>query len=423
MTSTATEKKKNSKAKEVPKEGAKKPPSKTLAGLISLVSKATKGQLAPMEIKRGQLAHIPTNLVQIDTIIGGELTRDKKEMKCPGLPKGRIIEVYGAESSGKTTLALQFAVAVQKAGGRVVFLDYEHALDIEYAENIGIDFESGTFGWFQPDTFEDGVKIMLLACHEGVDLIVTDSVAAMIPASELAKKVDDPAKIGVLAATMSKYLPRLNMRLEKSGTTAVFINQTRALISTGGHSAETENTAGGKALKFFCYLRLKTTRIKSESYEKLDPTSLKKKKFPYGNLTQVKMVKNKASGTQGYTTEIFIRFGSGVDEYLSLIESAVPRKIIVKSGSNYVLNGQTFKGKERLRKYLMENQSLTMDLRSKVIQAIVDDKAVKGIAHDEEIEDEDIVAELSGIGDDDDDQEDEISALEETLDAEEVEAS
>jgi len=423
MTATAEEDKKKKKAP-AGKATAASPvkPNKTLAGLVGLVSKATKGKLAPLEIKRGQLAHLPSSIVQIDTIIGGELTRDKKEMKCPGFPKGRIIEIYGAESSGKTTLALQLALAVQRAGGRVLFLDYEHALDIEYAEAIGIDFESGTFEVFQPETFEDGIKIMLLACHEKVDLIVTDSVAAMIPASELEKKVDDPQKIGILASTMSKYLPRLNMRLEQSGTTCVFINQTRAAISTGGGRAPAEdNTSGGKALKFYCYLRLKTTRIKSETVEKIDPDTGKKRKFPYGNVTQVKVVKNKVSGTQGYTTEVFIRFGTGVDQYMSLIESAAPRKIVVKSGSNYTFAGQTFKGKERLRKYLIGNPKLTEDLRLKVMQAIIDEKSLKGIAEEEEIEDEDIISDLREDGEDDDD--DIIDAIEQTLEESEVEGS
>ena len=423
MTTTTEDKKKNA-AKKAETAPAKKPGGKTLAGLFSLVNQATKGALKPVSYKVGQLEHIPTKIVQIDTLIGGELTRDKKLMKCPGLPKGRILEVYGAESSGKTTLALQFAVAVQKAGGRVLYLDFERALDQSYAEAIGIDFHSDTFGVLEPETFEDGVKAIILACREQIDLIVTDSVAAMIPASELIKKVDDPQKVGILASTMSKYLPRLNMRLDQSGTTLLLINQTRALISTGGHSAETENTSGGKALKFYCYLRLKTTRIKSEMVEKLDPTTMKKRKFPYGNVTQIKMVKNKVSGTQGYTTEVFIRYGSGVDEYLSLIESAVPRKIIVKAGSNYTFSGQTFKGKERLRKFLVENPKLTEELRAKIMQAIVDDKVMKGIAETEEIEDEDIVSdnrEDADLGEDDG--EDVIEALEQTLDESEVEGS
>lgn len=387
-----------------------------LAGLASLIFKATQHEA--IEYRSGTFPHLPTEIIQIDTLIGGELVEDKKSMVCPGLPKGRIIELYGAESSGKTTLGLKFISVVQKNGGTALFLDYEHALHHGYSKATGVNFSPDKLLLYKPNTFEEGIKMLFLACKAKVELVVIDSVSAMVPASELAKKVDDPAKIGALASTMSKYLPKMVKWLDESGTTLVFINQTRALISTSSYAPSgggEDNTSGGKALKFFCSVRLKTTRIRSDFVEKKDSVTLKKKRIPYGNLVQVKAVKNKMAGHQGHTSEIFIRYGTGVDEYLSLIESAVPRSIIAKSAGNYTYGTNKFVGKEKVRKFLIENPKVYADIRDKVMKAIMSE-APEPIQDDDDIEDDDIISDMrKNMGDDDiADSEDEPS-VEETL--------
>jgi recombination protein RecA len=343
------------------------------------------------------MPHIPTGIVQIDTLLGGELTEDKKSLICPGLPRGRIGELYGAESSGKTTLALKFIAQVQKAGGTAIFLDYEHALDQRYAKSIGVNLDELLI--YQPETFEDGLKIIYMAAKQNVDLVVTDSVSAMVTAEEMERKIDKAAKVGSLAGAMARWLPKMVQWLDKSSTVLLYINQVRALIAAGSH--ETENTSGGKALKFFCSFRLKTTRIRSDFVERKDPITLKKKRFPYGNVTSVKCVKNKMVGHQNHTAEIFIRYGTGVDEYLSLVESAIPRKIITQSGSKYKWGSQEFSGKEKVRKFLVENPKAFEEIRAAVMKALMEEAPVPAQG-DDEIEDSEIMSDFSKeFGDDD----------------------
>lgn len=376
-------------------KGPNKPTNAALAGLAAMIEKGT-GQKA-MGRQTGSMPHIPTGIVQIDTLLGGELTEDKKGLICPGLPRGRIGELYGAESSGKTTLALKFIVQVQKAGGTAIFLDYEHALDQRYAKAIGVNLDELLI--YQPDTFEDGLKIIYIAAKQNVDLVVCDSVSAMVTAEEMERKIDKAAKVGSLAGAMARWLPKMVQWLDKSSTTLLYINQVRALIAAG--SNETENTSGGKALKFFCSFRLKTTRIRSDFVERKDPITMKKRRFPYGNVTQVKCVKNKMVGHQNHTAEIFIRYGTGVDEYLSLIESAIPRKIIKQSGKEYVYGNQKFTGKERVRKFLVENPKAFEEIRAEVMKAIMSE-APAPVEGADEIEDGDIMSDFSKeFGDDD----------------------
>lgn len=337
-----------------------------LAGLQALIKKHT--EKSPVLGITGTMPHIPTGIVQIDTLIGGELTEDKKGLICPGLPRGRLIELYGAESSGKTTLALKFVSMVQRQGGSVLYLDYEHAIQNAYAKAVGVDLDN--LLRYEPDTLEQGVQMIGAACVNKIDLVIVDSVAAMIPKAEIDRSPDEAAKVGALASAMSRLLPKIVKYCAQSGTTVVFINQIRSLISTTSHAGD-DNTSGGKALKFYASLRMKTTRIRSDFVEVKDTVTLKKKKQPYGNLVQIKSVKNKIVGHQGHTAEIFIRYGTGVDEYLSLIESAIPRKIITQSASSYTYGTETFKGKERVRKFLMENPKAFEEIRQKVVKSLL----------------------------------------------------
>lgn len=376
----------------------------------------------PIGARHETYPHISSGIIQIDNLLGGSALANGSGMICPGYARGRIIEVYGAESSGKTTLALGAISRVRKQGGVSMFLDFENALDHGYAEAIGVKFNETDTLCYAPDTLEDGFKMLYIAIQSKLDFVVVDSVAAMVPKKEMEKKLGDPAAIGALARAIGENLSKLVQWQKRAPSTCLMLlNQIRSLISTGG---DNETTTGGKALKFYCTHRLKLTRIRSDIIEKKDPVTLKKKRTPYGNVTQVKCVKNKLDGKQGHTAEIFIRYGYGIDEYMSLIESALPRKLITKSGSSYSFAGQTFKGKEKVRKYLIDTPKAAEELRDAINKALLSEKP-EALTGEDEIDDDDIVSDLRpGIGDDEDDGVDE-QALEQILaeGAEEAEAS
>lgn len=330
----------------------------------------------------GQLPHVNSGSFAIDDLIGGTPTLDGSgRPKCPGYPRRAISEVFGDESSGKTTAALQAIADCQAQGGVAMFLDYEHALDHGYAKAIGVNFAEDRLLIFEPNTFEEGLKMIFAGLKGGVDLIVVDSVAAMLPKSQLEKTLDKDATIGALARAMAQNLPKITVWLNSpehssnpKGTALVLINQVRAEVNTGGGGGgghgTPKNTAGGKALKFFCFLRLSFTRIGSEFVERTDKVTGQKKKYPYGNHTIVKVIKNKMDGKQGHATNIFIRFGQGIDEQYSLISAAISNKLIKKSGTWLELGSERFQGREQLRTHLKSNPQAFDALRGRVLNAI-----------------------------------------------------
>lgn len=286
-----------------------------------------------------------------------------------------------------------------------MFLDYEHALDQVYARKVGVSFDEDKLVIFAPTTLENGFKLIKMGLALGVDLIVVDSVAAMVPKSEFEdKKIEDNARIGIVAQKFSQTLPKLNawlaegkgQRNEKTGkftpfstnpqgTAILLLNQIRSNISTGGWGGggSSDNTPGGKALKFYTYVRLKFTRTGSEHVKKKDPFTGTVRYYDYGNKTRVKLVKSKVDGKQGFTTDIFIRFNYGIDDYYSLIEAAVSHKIVQKGGGGqYKFGDQTFKGRENLRKFLVGNDKVFGELRDKVLASVR--------AGDEDIQDEEL---------------------------------
>ena len=283
----------------------------------------------PLGANVGTWPNIKSGALTVDNLIGGTPLADGSGLVCPGFPKGRIVEIYGPESSGKTTLALAAIVQAQKENEAVLFLDFENALHHGYAKAVGVDFDPRRLMYFAPSTYEEGLKMLYVAIKQGVGLIVVDSVAAMVTQSELEKKLGDAAAIGSLARAMSTNLPKMTQWLKPNKSALILINQVRATISTGGHGPGDDNTAGGKAVKFYASVRLKLTRIKSEFIERPDPVTMRKKKMPFGNVVQVKAVKNRMDGKQGHTGK-FIRYGYGVDEYLSVIQGAMPRKLLSK---------------------------------------------------------------------------------------------
>jgi hypothetical protein len=227
----------------------------------------------------------------------------------------------------------------------------------------------------------------------------------MVPALELEKKLDKVAKLGALAKAMSELCPKLVQWLSlpvkdketgvvHPGTCLIFINQVRALIQSGGYGEEAnENTSGGKALKFYAYLRLRLARRRFDFIEKKDPITGKPRRYPYGSLVNVKIVKNKIDSTQGHSSEIFIRHGFGVDEYHSVIEGGVAHHLIKKEGGNYTYGSHKVKGKEKLRNLLIEDTKLYAELRDKMVDVLLADKQVIPISEEDG---DDVILALEG---------------------------
>lgn len=384
----------------------------------------------------GALPYIPSGSTTLDMLIGGSSITEDGELVCPGYPTRRIIEIYGPESSGKTTVALSAIAQVQARGGVAMLIDMEHALNHRYARACGVRFDESLL-LYEPDSMEECFKMMLIGITLGLSLVVVDSVAAMVPAAELDKKMDDAAKIGVVARLMSINLPKFALWLSKypqdkdkksipnhPGTTLILLNQERAKIDTsgggGGGGEKDPNTSGGKALKFFSYLRLRFSKIRSEYVKRKDPSTGKEKSYPYGNLTQVKIVKTKVVGNQGDTAPIFIRYGFGLDDIYSLIEVGKGNRIIRQEGAFLTFDGERWQGKDKLRAYLLSSPTTLAKLRQEVIESLAA-SAVKPI-RDEDLNKEDEVVEMlqNQFGDEDNDGNDSENEGDVETDAEDV---
>lgn len=375
-----------------------------------------------VETSKTSMPHVGTGSFLLDHLIGGTPAEDGKGALCPGYPRRYITEIFGAEASGKTTSALEAVAEVQKLpGGSALYLDFEHGLNQKYARSIGVNFDPNKLLYMQPDTMEQGWKMMLVGLRAGVDLIVVDSVAAMTPKDELEKDLDKAARVGVQASNLSNNLKKVLNWLHSSerstnpkGTAIVLINQTRAVISTGGPArGDTETTPGGKALKFYCHLRIKFTKIKGEFIKRKNPATGKEQSYQYGNHTQVKVVKSRIDGTNGHTTDIFIRYGQGIDNYYSLIESGVATRVIQRTGGTNKYGTYAAPSKEKFRDLLVNNPALFDEVKTKVLAAMR--------ANVEAPEEEDEIEELmsSAFGDDDDtgDVDEELDALAEEISA------
>jgi recombination protein RecA len=284
---------------------------------------------------------IPTGSIALDIALG-----------IGGLPRGRIIEIYGPESSGKTTVALHAVANAQAAGGVAAFIDAEHALDPEYARALGVDTDALLVS--QPDTGEQALEIMDMLIRSGaLDIIVVDSVAALVPRAEIEGEMGDN-HVGLQARLMSQALRKITGALNNSGTTAIFINQLREKIGVMFGSPET--TTGGKALKFYSSVRLDVRRIET----------LKDGGEAVGNRTRVKVVKNKVA-PPFKQAEFDIVYGQGISREGSLIDVGVDQGIVRKSGAWYTYEGdQLGQGKENSRNFLRDNPDLAEEIEKKI---------------------------------------------------------
>jgi len=312
------------------------------AALVQIERQFGKGSVMRLgDHPRVPIDVIPTGSIALDVALG-----------LGGLPRGRIVEIYGPESSGKTTVALHALANAQKAGGIAAFIDAEHALDPAYAQKLGVDTDALLVS--QPDTGEQALEIMDMLIRSGaIDVVVIDSVAALVPKAEIEGEMGD-SHVGLQARLMSQALRKITGALSQTKTTAIFINQLREKVGVMFGSPET--TSGGKALKFYASVRLDIRRIET----------LKDGTESVGNRTRVKVVKNKLA-PPFRTAEFDILYGVGISREGSLIDLGVEQGIVRKAGAWYTYEGdQLGQGKENARTFLHDNEDLANEIEKKI---------------------------------------------------------
>ena len=321
--------------------------SKALATALAQIDKSFgKGSVMRLgDDSRPPVAVIPTGSTALDVALG-----------IGGLPRGRIIEIYGPESSGKTTVALHAVASAQKAGGNAAFIDAEHALDPVYAKALGVDTDNLLVS--QPDTGEQALEIAdMLIRSGGLDIIVIDSVAALVPKAEIEGEMGD-SHVGLQARLMSQALRKITGALSSTGTTAIFINQLREKI--GVFFGNPETTTGGKALKFYASVRIDVRRAQT----------LKDGDQPVGNRTKAKVVKNKMA-PPFKQAEFDILYGQGISREGSLLDLGVDNGVVRKSGAWFTYGeDQLGQGKENARNFLKDNPQLAAEIEEKILAAL-----------------------------------------------------
>jgi recombination protein RecA len=341
-----------------PRRGAAKPPKEKndMAGgdrdkaldtaLANIERQFGKGSVMRLgDETRAPLEIIPTGSIALDVALG-----------LGGLPRGRVVEIYGPESSGKTTVALHAVANAQRGGGIVAFIDAEHALDPEYAKALGVDTDALLVS--QPDSGEQALEIADMLIRSGaLDLIVIDSVAALVPRAEIEGEMGD-SHVGLQARLMSQALRKMTGALNGAGTTMIFINQLREKIGVMFGSPET--TTGGRALKFYSSVRLDVRRIET----------LKDGQEMVGNRTRIKVVKNKVA-PPFKQAEFDIMYGQGISREGGLIDVGVEAGLVRKAGAWYTYEGdQLGQGKENSRNFLRDNPDLANELEKRILEKL-----------------------------------------------------
>ncbi|MCW5599176.1 MAG: recombinase RecA [Nitrosomonas sp.] len=318
--------------------------NKALAAALSQIEKQFgKGSIMRMDASQvaNDIQVVSTGSLGLDIALG-----------VGGLPRGRIIEIYGPESSGKTTLTLQVIAEMQKMGGTAAFIDAEHALDPQYAKKIGVNIQELLIS--QPDNGEQALEITDMLVRSGsVDIVVVDSVAALTPRAEIEGEMGDP-QMGLQARLMSQALRKLTANIKRTNTMVIFINQIRMKI--GVMFGNPETTTGGNALKFYASVRLDIRRT----------GSIKKGEEVIGNETRVKVVKNKVA-PPFKQADFDILYGEGISRESEIIELGVLHKLIEKAGAWYSYNGEKVgQGKDNVRDYLKEHKQMAKEIEQKI---------------------------------------------------------
>ncbi|MBR0522796.1 MAG: recombinase RecA [Firmicutes bacterium] len=340
------------------------------AALLQIDRKFGKGSIMTLGDDNARL--------DIDAISTGSVSLD---LACGigGLPKGRIIEIYGPESSGKTTLALHVIAEAQKQGGRCAFIDAEHALDPVYARNLGVQIDDLLVA--QPDTGEDALEICeMLVRSAAISVVVIDSVAALVPKSEIEGDMGD-SHVGLQARLMSQALRKITGVANKTGTMIIFINQLREKI--GVMFGNPETTPGGRALKFYASVRLDVRRVES----------IKQGDNVIGNRTKVKVVKNKVAPPFKFT-EFDIMYGKGISKSGDILDCAVEAGLLEKSGSWYSYKGERIgQGRENVKTYLEEHTQLLDDLEAQIKEKYISKRGDEEPEEDIKVDEDGVVIE------------------------------
>ncbi|WP_090637501.1 recombinase RecA [Paenibacillus sp. UNC496MF] len=326
-------------------------------------------------MKLGESTHM-----QVETVSSGSLALDIA-LGIGGFPRGRVIEVYGPESSGKTTVALHAIAEVQRAGGQAAFIDAEHALDPSYANKLGVNIDELLLS--QPDTGEQALEIAEALVRSGaVDIVVVDSVAALVPKAEIEGDMGD-SHVGLQARLMSQALRKLSGAISKSKTIAIFINQLREKV--GVMFGNPETTPGGRALKFYSTVRLDVRRIES----------IKQGNDVVGNRTRIKVVKNKVA-PPFKQAEIDIMYGEGISKEGSIVDIGVEHDIIQKSGAWFSFNGERLgQGRENAKQFLKERADISSVIEKQIRDASnVAAATANAAAFSEDEEDDELELEL-----------------------------
>src|SRR5216683_1302158 len=327
-------------------------------------SKALDAALSQIErnFGKGSIMRLGKNdrSMDVDTVSTGSLGLDIA-LGIGGLPRGRVVEIYGPESSGKTTLTLQVIAEVQRAGGTAAFVDAEHALDPSYAEKLGVNINDLLVS--QPDTGEQALEITdMLVRSSAVDVVVVDSVAALTPKAEIEGEMGDQ-HMGLQARLMSQALRKLTGNIKRSNTIVIFINQIRMKI--GVMFGNPETTTGGNALKFYSSVRMDIRRI----------GAIKNGEEVVGSMTRVKVVKNKVA-PPFRETEFEIMYGTGISKEGELIEIGVLHNLVEKSGSWYSYKGERIgQGKDNARTFLQQHPEISKDLEAQIRTKLIPEKA------------------------------------------------
>ena len=333
---------------------AKKTTTTTSAhNMVEDKKKALETAMAQIEraYGKGAIMRLGENTdISVETVPTGSLALDIA-LGIGGVPRGRIVEIYGPESSGKTTLALHILAEAQKLGGEVAFIDAEHALDPGYAKALGVDIDSMLIS--QPDTGEQGLEICEALVRSGaIDVVVVDSVAALTPKAEIEGDMGE-SHVGLLARLMSQALRKLAGAVSKTNCIVIFINQLREKV--GVMYGNPEVTTGGRALKFYSTVRIDVRRIET----------IKNGNELVGNRTRIKVVKNKVA-PPFRTAEVDILYGQGISKCGGLVDLAVNRGLIQKSGSWLTIGGISVQGKDAARLYLQDHPEIADELESKI---------------------------------------------------------
>lgn len=355
--------------------------------------------------------HLPTGSIVIDFLIGGVPNR-RGIQPCPGLPRGRIVNLYGAESSGKTTLALTMARETCLRGGDVCYIDWEHSVDIPYAEALGVPIaDESKFMLVQPETLEKGLSYLWIAVKAGVSLVIIDSVAAGATDAQWNQTLGEQGEIGRVgakAAKWSEFLPKLKALMSKTNTCIVGISQLRAKINTGygagkgGGDPTTQQ--GGMAWKFYSEVRIGLRKVKTEKGKRYDAMTHTMIDVPIGNIVVAKIDKCKVAASQGREAEFFISFGEGIDDMRSVIELATNRGLVKRGGAWYtwergdstVLRGQ---GMEAFKAEILKTDGAWDELKTATMSFLATNPTIPTSLETstEDRDEEELMSEISAM--------------------------